>query len=350
MMAGKIFLLLAMATLYTGIVLFMGIPLRRNILLRLLIAFAFVFSYNFWLGNINFVMGLGVALCSIYLLIERKWIERFLPTAVLLLLCYCCHFFSLCIVGLSVLIYLGVSGNRIGVRRFAVAAFPVVGLFIHYILHVDASISDSVIALGAMTQVRERLAMFAGVLIPFQRFKGVNEPSIALKVVNYLYLTGLGGLIVFVFVDAVRARSRVVNTVIALLVFPLIFLLPLYTSGIVYPGERLVLFLIINVLVVAILRLPGIVPVLSVWFFVMNIAIYAYAWINTSRFDAMVVSGVIPSSEQMLVYRGKGGSDGLIRLNFYEALEYPSTRLSIFQSGLFHRSDLDSIRTRRHVQ
>lgn len=344
--AGKIFLLLSMLALYWGIFLFMGLTIQGNISLRLLVGFALVFSYNFWLGNINFVMGLGLALCSLHLLIGRGWIEKVIPAAALLLLCYCCHFFSLCIVGLGAVVYLVMEKRWNALGRFLAACIPVAALMLYYVANAHASTSDSDILLPMAEQIRQRLAMVAGVLIPFPRFKGVSEPGAVLNISNYLYLGGVVAMIAAAFIGAFRWRHRSFNTILAAIILPVIFLLPLYTSGIVYPGERLVLFLLINILAVVLLRWPKAAPALVGCFALLNLAIIIHSWDATARFNAMVHSGVSPSSEHMAALRGKGGSDGFLRVPFYEGVEalesqHRMMRFTIFQSGLFREFDIN---------
>lgn len=344
-MAGKIFLLLSMLVLYGGIFLFMGLTVKGNIPLRLLIAFTLVFSYNFWLGNINFIMGLGAALCSIHLLIGRGWIDKIIPAAALLLFCYCCHFFSLCIAGLAVLVHLVMEKKWNALGRFVLACIPAAALMLYYVANAQAATSDSDIVFSMAEQIRQRLAMIAGVLIPFPRFKGASEPGAILKFSNYLYLGGIMVVSAASFIGAFRGRIRSFNIILAAIILPIILLLPLYTSGIVYPGERLVLLFLINILAFVLLRWPKAVPVLGVCFALLNIGIALYAWDATARFDGMVRAGALPSSERMMQLRGKGGSDGFLRVPFYEGVEALERqnrvmRLTIFQSGLFRESDM----------
>ncbi len=344
--AGKIFLLLSMLVLYRGIFLFMGLTVKGNIPLRLLIAGALVFSYNFWLGNINFVMGLGAALCSIHLLIGRGWIDKIIPAAALLLRCYCCHFFSFCIVGLAVVLHLVMEKKWNALGRFVLACIPAAVLLLHYVANAHAATSDSDMVLPIAEQIRQRLAMMAGVLIPFPRFKGASEPGSVLKFFNYLYLGGIIVAIAASCIVAFRRRLRWFNIILAATVLPIILLLPLYTSGIVYPGERLVLFLLINILAFVLLRWPKAAPALGVCFALLNIGIALHAWDATARFDSMVNSGVYPSSERMMQLRGKGGSDGFLRIPFYEGVEAlerrnQAMRFTIFQSGLFREFDMN---------
>jgi|GEM_PF-3210040 len=342
--AGRIFIGLMMLAVYFGIYLYAGITVRNHRMLCAAIAFTFVFSYNFWLGNINFVMGLGVALLGAYLLIGRRWIERVPPTMAVILLCYSCHFFSLVMLGLALLAFIVAERRADLLPKLMLAALPAAALFVHYVMNANVATGDEHITLTLFQQVRERAAMFAGVIIPFQRFFHISEPTILHRIANYTYLVGVAALTLLAAYTLFRRRQWMLNSVLVPVVLPLIFLLPLYTSGIVYPGERLVVFFMVNLLVVIIAFRPRLTRVLLPAYLLMNIAVWGYALDNISLF-AYTIGGGQGRLDARTVPQpgGAGGTDPYTRVEYYDHMPTPggegapriSTPLPIFRSGLF---------------
>lgn len=344
--AGKVFTALSMLAVYFGVYLFMGITLKGHRALRAVIAFTFVFSYNFWLGNINFLMGLGAALLGAWLLIERRWIERILPAAAVILLCYLCHFFSLAILGMAVLAFI-ISGKQFNlIGKLAIAALPAAALFVHYVLNADVATGDENITLTLFQHIRARAAMFAGVIIPFQRFRYITEPEAFHRIINYGYLAGIGLLILMAGYMLFKNRRPGLNGLLALSLLPLIFLLPLYTSGIVYPGERLVVFFMVNLLAFLALNRPSLKQIILPFYILMNIAVGWYAYHNTAWFDGH--RGAEPmmrpgNSSSGTVSAGAGGVNPYERYEYYgnipsldfDSIPQPNVALPIFESGLF---------------
>lgn len=348
--AGRVFLALSMLAVYFGVYFFMGITLKGNRALRAIIAFTFVFSYNFWLGNINFLMGLGVALLGAWLLIERGWIEKIIPAAAVILLCYLCHFFSLAILGLAVLGFI-ISGRRFNlIGKLAIAALPAAALFIHYVINADVATGDENIVLTLFQNIRARAAMFAGVVIPFQRFRHVTEPGTFHKIINYSYLAGIALLVLLAAYGLFRDRRPGLNGLLALPLFLLIFLLPLYTSGIVYPGERLVIFFMVNLLGFLVLNRPSLKYIILPAYVFMNVAVGWSAYYNTSYFNQLLGMDTPPGPRQQDVQEapsGSGGIDPYNRYTYYWRIPAPgygespqlNNPLPIFESGLFRRAD-----------
>ncbi len=323
--AGKAVLASAMILLHTGIVRFMRATLRGHDALVLWAGFLFVFNYTFWLGNLSFYIGMGVALHGGHLIVRRGWGRSVVKTAALVTLAYLCHFFAWVFVLFIAAANALLERSRAALLRLAAAAVPSLALFVHYVLVKGSAEGPSIPASGAGAFIAGKLTMFAGAIIPFQRFKGVAEPTIFATVGNYLFITAMGALVVLAAWRFLRERRLDLNIALALPLPLLIVALPPLMSGIVFPGQRLVLFLMINVIAYVVARYGGVARWGLPFFAAAALAAFAYGAVNTARFNekAEASDGAPPASylAERAALAGKGGTDGFLRLEYYRALD-----------------------------
>lgn len=323
--AGKAVLVSAMILLHTGIVRFMRATLRGHDALVLWAAFLFVFNYTFWLGNLSFYIGMGVALHGGHLLVRRGWGRSVVKMTALVALAYLCHFFAWFFVLFIAAVNALLDRSRAALLRLAAAAVPSLVLFVHYLLVKGSTEAPELPTPAAGAFIAGKLMMFAGAIIPFQRFKGVAEPSTIVVAGNYLFITAMGALIVLAAWRFARERRLDLNIALALPLPLLILGLPPLASGIVFPGQRLVLFLMINVIAYVAARYHGVARWGLPLFAAAAVAAYAYGAVNTARFNEMAAAsdGAPPASylAGRAALAGKGGTDGFIRLEYYRALD-----------------------------
>lgn len=339
-LAGKIVLAMAMTLLYFGSARYIRFVSGRWSALAPFISLIFVFNLNFWLGNVNFIFGLGVALIGFELLIGRRWLESFFGSASLFLLAYLSHFFAYAILLYAVGLYLlAVRRSQLLWRLFLVN-IPALLLLAWFVSSVTG---DSAVA-GAFDpawQAQQRLSLFAGVLAPFQRFKGVSEPGLPLKMINYAWAVGVVAIAGLLAARWWRTRRLRFALLLAAPLPIVILALPLAMAGIVRPGERLVLFFAINLVATALAEFPR--RARRLWPVVATLAIatFAYYVTNTIEFNRMIRSGNMPTADARMALAARGGTDGFLRLPYYAAIRERAP-VPIFTSGLFTFTQVDS--------
>ena len=273
------FHLLSMMMMWSGVYLFMGIGLPRRNFLRSLIAFSFVFGYHFWLGDMNFSMGFGMALAGLYLLIARRWIDRPIAMSALLVLCYLGSFFAVISLVLGAVAWIIVERRYDLLRRLIPASLPALLLLVHYGYHVDLPAYFP--ADQAYTTLyrywNERGLIVAGTLAPFMQRDGnlgLYGPN-DLAVANMAYLVVVSGMVGLSFLRIGRNWSRPERFTLLLVMVSAVVVLamPLQIAGILYPAQGFVLFFLVNIITLLLLRLPSSAVALTPFYLLLNIAI-----------------------------------------------------------------------------
>lgn len=344
--AGKIFLAAAMLVLYSGIVSYLAQLTGRKTVLGHLLAFLLVFNANFWLGNLNFILGLGIALHGFDLLVNRRWMENAVAASALFLAAYLTHFFAYAILLYAVAIWMFIEPERTSYWRLLLINLPSVLLLTWFISSTGGSgATGGLISTILPWDARQHISLFAGLLVPFQRFKGVFEPGLALVIVNYLIAGGLLLLIVLLAVRVFRERRAGLALLIAAPLPLAILFLPLSAAGIVRPGERLVLFFAVNLLAAAIIEFPRMIRPLTYALLPLCVASYFYYLACTSLFNRMVEEHHVPARATLDSLASRGGTDGFLRLRYYGAIRGLQP-MPIFTTGLLTYLPLDSVRAR----
>ncbi|MBS1910347.1 MAG: hypothetical protein JST22_00035 [Bacteroidetes bacterium] len=344
--AGKLFLLAAMLLLYAGIVRFMRITLHGCDTMIAWMALLLVFNYSFWLGNLSFYAGLGISLYGAHLLLVRRWAASVWGSMLLVTLAYLSHFFAWFFILWAGIAAALLRRDRVQVRVLAVAALPSLLLFARYLMARPAvpGIESAPETAAGFTLLRAHL--FVAAVQPVQRFKGVAEPGAAMEIANYLFAAGIGVAVVLAAIRFARRRRAGLNVVLALPLPALMLALPLFSSGIVFPAQRLVVFFLINTIAYLALEYGRIRAWLAGFFILFATIGVCYGFFFTARFDAMARAGCGPDRELYLSADRKGGTDGFVRLEFYSAL-HVSRQLRLFETGLV--LSRDSVISRRRA-
>ncbi|HVZ39970.1 MAG TPA: hypothetical protein VHI13_11890 [Candidatus Kapabacteria bacterium] len=342
-LAGKLFLVASMWLLYAGIIRFMRITLRGCDTMIAWMALLLAFNYSFWLGNLSFYAGLGIALYGAHLLLVRRWAASVPGSMLLVTLAYLSHFFAWFFILWAGTASAALRRDLGRLRTLTVAALPSILLFAHYLMARPAAPG---IANGPETPagfILMRAHLFAAAVQPVQRFKGVAEPGLPMEIANYLFAAGIGAAVVLAALRFARRRRPGLNVVLALPLPALMLVLPLFGSGIVFPAQRLVAFFLINVIAYLALEYQRIRAWLAGFFILFATIGVCYAFFFTARFDTMVRAGCGPDRELYLSADRKGGTDGFVRLEFYDALHI-SRQLHLFQTGLVLSRDPAGVR------
>jgi len=141
MISGKIFLLLTLLLLYFGIYRFLIFFKVKDRYFAMAIAFYLSFNYHFFLGNVNFLFGLGLALLAFSFAASLNKFQNFWWIMPIFLLLYLSHFLAMVIFGIMLFSY-AITEKKIKILiSSAIAAIPTIIIFCHY--YFTKSISSS---------------------------------------------------------------------------------------------------------------------------------------------------------------------------------------------------------------
>jgi hypothetical protein len=333
-LAGKVFLFTSMALLYAGIIRFLRITLPAGNPMAAWIAFSFVFNNSLWLANLSFYAGLGLALYGAHLMLVRQW-DRSVPLTMLLVTAaYLSHFFAWCILLWIALISSLRSRDRARLRVLGAALLPSIVLLVHYLVAKPPFDPETGGPETLVEFLATRARLLVAAVIPMQRFNGVAERGALLTGANYVFALGLALAALLAAVRFFRERRWNLNAALAL-PLPLFMLsLPLFSSGIVFPAQRLAVFFLLNVLAYIALDRPRLGAWITGFFALFASLGFGYTLFFTARFDAMAKADFGPDPHSYVsADRGPGGTDGFLRLEFYDALRKPQA-LALFDTGL----------------
>ncbi|MES2765832.1 MAG: hypothetical protein V4642_08190 [Bacteroidota bacterium] len=350
--AGNVFLFLCLAALYTGAIRFMKMYAREfttsttaTYIVIQLAAFTMAFNISFFLGNNNFVFGLGIALHSCVFIRQDHWDRNIFKSAVIFFFCYITHFFALLIFLYYLSGYLiiekGIFKNfsfkdlfkNSSFKNLCIAILPVLAIFIHYALHKSAESPAYTLEPGLWNALKPRITLLSKVLGPLPRFKGIGNDS-PVKILNYAIFIFYPVALFLSFASLRQNKLLKADPAIRSLIFfviltPIIALaLPVTYQGILYPGERFVLFWGIIILTLFIISRPKFIPISAIGFAIISIILCAHLWQKTLLFKEISHSGI-----PVFKNDPPGLIDGFTRLVYYQAIEQ-KTKMPIFFSGL----------------
>ncbi len=360
--AGEIFLLLSMISVYAGVYLFLGITVPGNNLLRGMIAFSFLFGYHFWFGDLNFSFGFGLALAGIYLLVSRRWMERPVPVALLFVLCYLSHFSSFLILALGGLAWI-VAGRRYDLlRKVLPAMLPVLAVFVDYLINADTPYAVDRPYPTLYRYLHDRAVIVAAMLAPFTDRDGNLGVYGAwgargVDFINMGYLVLLAGMIALAIRNIwnIRDEQARFNFLLALLSAIMVLALPLNIAGIFYPANGFALFFLANILALLVLRLPQAAVVLAPLYLLLNIGM---GWMTADLLESFRMVGERCSGEDYISI----GPPGEIDHSAHEEargiiywLEHPERelrpelrRIPVHPSGIIHSLPLTQEELKRY--
>lgn len=334
--SGKLFLLIMVITLYTGVIRFMRLTVSGRDNLLAWISLCIVFNNAFWHGNLSYYLGLGVALHGGHLLLKRGWADSNAKTALLITCAYLCHFFAWFLVLTIACAGLLFIPDRKRLRAMLLGTLPSLLLFLHYTCSRSTDVASTNMGYSFSETLIQKARMIAGAIHPFQRFRGIAEPGTWVTALDYSVVGAFALLALLAAWHMFRVKRFGFNGALALPLPFLILVLPLFSQGVVYPGQRLVPFLVINIVACVCLAYDRLRRQLTAFFAVVGVATFVYAAYFTIRFDSAVRHGDGPTWESYFAMARPSGTDGFLRLEFYDAMAQ-GTPMPIFDTGMIRR-------------
>ncbi len=342
--SGKLYLVLLGFSLYWSINRYIkSFDIRYPMLIAAL-SFFLTFNLHYLAGYLNFISGLAFTLHIIATMRSHPKLEDnlwFLGMAILI--SYLCHFIALVIL----IIYLTVNfiikkKYVIAFRSFA-AALPTIILFGQYlftrtitILPHSADLDTRGIPEVAIDQVRN----FCRVFIPFHHFKWVTELPPPIVAFDYSFsVIVLAGCCLLVIRCILRKNYPITFwlTGISLL---LSILLPTYIGGVLLPGERFVIFCLVNAIVLYLSLKPQLLQ-RNLFFgllLILGIAGIGYNYFNEYRFNSMVAAHMIPQEAIFQSRTKQEGTNGFLHFHFYDDIKSGKV-VPFFNTGIISFPD-----------
>ncbi len=299
------------------------------------LAGALCFNYSWWHGNINFVLGIGIAAWLGACAVQGKWAERGLWKVILTsFVLYACHMFGVVTFGAIVLV------DAVTTRRFKCALrlvtgfVPVLLLFIHYIMNAPPSGAGPYDGMTWRETLGDRLMIMGRYLVPFPAFTGMDSSPFRLLWAANIVAGGATLVAVTLSASAIARNAggnlRQPLVLAAIMIVGAMFA-PMWGSGVVAFNERFLLFLVLNCVVCVLagmVRFPRLLTALCLlaWLGVVGHAVYFTASFNNA----------LPGSSTTNLQRRSHLQlhDPFVRMPYYRAIQDKQV-LDVFSTGLF---------------
>jgi len=290
--AGKAYVLISILLLYVGIFKFMKLHIESSD--ALIASFALLCTFNpcFFSGNLNFLFGLGFAFFSLAHIEKKERLNIFLLLPVFFV-AYLAHFFS-------IFILIGYLLIRSFVRRtnstpVTLAALPVAGLFLHYVLVKDLpprfnsfSLCSTIDNCSLFRFLSDKAFIFSSWTAPLPWFRWTSELKTAQIAVNLLAVAGYAG-ICFAFIWLFSHSRKTDTQSLTVFLFSLLVLaMPAATSGISAPGTRLFTFALVNLVAYVVKQQPKFKGAILAFFLILEVLVLSHVTIGTYRFNGIM--------------------------------------------------------------
>jgi len=335
LIAGKLFLFLCCSLIYFGSFYLLTILAKSKHLMFAFISFSGCFSLYFYMGLMNFIFGLGVALlgaCYVFTRMEKVNVWMMIG---FFLVCYCSHFASLLILVVPVLTVLLYTKDKIFLRNILLASLPVVALLLHYYFTKEIlTFSSSGILQGSYFETMwGTIIRFPALMMPFHRVKHVYEPGLFETIINYGFAAILLLATVLFIYRTFAKREKSPLTITGILTLILMAFSPQYLGGLFNLGERFVYLFWIVLIAYFFVSFPK--PLMrkmySVFAICLAIATMSSTWYSAQKFNDMDISA---SAKQFSGYDPHGGSNPFIHHHFYDDI-LQNRGVPIFHHALF---------------
>ncbi len=298
-------------------------------------------SLHFFMGYINFLLGLGIAF---YILSRDGWaINRELAPKHIgwFILLYLSHPITLAIAVLQIAITIIVEKRWDRIGQLLFYALPAITLCWGYLLSDSHPVSGSYgLYFPVLTYPHHPLFIPTMVLKPFQFLKGLPQVPLPLRGVNIFTSIFFWVVVGYALVRMILYRSFIPSWWIVVVCVGAFIMLPEHLLGVIVPAERLVVFCFLNALVC--IYIPPIKKHdwLKTFFSSMIVLTLTYMGYNYSLVNAIVQH---TSSAQRVNYSNKHeGIDPFTRLVYYQYFDTPQA-IPIFPTGLFTYDGVDSL-------
>lgn len=342
--SGKLYLLLLGVSLYWGINRYIKSFAIRNHMLIATLAFFLTFNLHYLAGYLNFITGLAFVLHALANLRNNSKLEENLwYLGSMMLIAYFCHFIALVIFVLYLLVNFVTKKNYVMIIRSLAAALPTIILFAQYLIARTITILPE--SAGKAEQGIPEITLgqslnFFRVFIPFHHFKWVTELPPSVIALDYIFsvivLVGCSILLI----NCIRQKKYPITFWLAGISLLLSILLPTYIGGVLLPGERFVIFCLVNTTILFLSRKTSALQLrlLLSSVFILGICGIGYNYYNEYRFNTMVASNIIP---QDAIYRSRTkqeGTNGFLHFHFYDDIR-AGNAVPFFNTGILSYAD-----------
>lgn len=318
-LAGKLFLFFSCALVYWGSFSVLATITKSKHVMFALIGFSGCFSLYFYMGLMNFVFGLGIALLGSSYVLGKKDRANAWVMSGLFLLCYCSHFASLLVFLVPVLAVFLQNKSMAFARRIILAFLPCLVLGLHYYLtkEILTFSSSGILKASYFETVWGMIKFYPAIVMPFHRVKHVFEPSFAADIVNYSFAILLHiAPLVFVVRIIIRREKSIVATA-GILTLILVIVSPEYLGGLFNLGERFVflMWILLTAYFFGMFSKPSLRMLLTVFLFFHSIFTFGSIWYATDKFNKMDITANINVFSE---YDFQGGSNPFTHFHFYD--------------------------------
>jgi hypothetical protein len=338
--AGKLFLLVALALMYLGCYYYLQLFSKTKSITNSIVALYFVFNLHFLIGNISFLFGLGFALSSFCYLYKRSRLESLYCQIPFILICYLSHFFALAIFLLLIAVYTNKEERKLTYRNVVLSSLPTVMIFIHYWMNKTiTTFRPENLDSTPFQMFMAKLTVVSVTSIPFHRYKAVWEPTDFIKYINY----GVAVMAVIALISAIimilwkRSWSR--ESIVISIIFILLITLPYEIAGLYFPAERFMILLFLAM--IAFFSSQWSLTngqLVRRWVFIMftllTLSSLGYNYLMIGNYNTMLSKVDIPNEKIIGEYSRREGTDPFTRFGYYEAISKMQP-IPIFTTALF---------------
>lgn len=182
--AGKLFLIISVELLFISIFIFLRAHSTIQYLPAIFISFLIIWNKNLFLGNINFIFGLGISFLLLSLL-KKKESTNNLIYFFFLLVIYYSHFLCWFISVYFIIVYSIILKKYSLLTRTLLMLSVFVIIFLFYIVSLDFSHVSLYLVEDISQILLKKPILFISYFNIFPLFDGVNSPSTILYVLNW---------------------------------------------------------------------------------------------------------------------------------------------------------------------
>jgi hypothetical protein len=342
LVAGKLFFLSSVGLIYLGSVRVLQVMTGSDHPLFAAVSVVGALNLFVYMGYMNYVFGLGVALVAIGFLLTHKSKVNPWTLSIFFLLCYCSHFVSFLLLGVAVLAVLISERDWLFFRKALLAMVPSIALGLHYYFskQILTFSSSGIIRDSYLVSLQTWITHWPAGVVPFHRIKHVYEPGILANIVNYAStLFMMAGTAIFV-IHTILKRDRRMVAVLAAILIPLVLISPQYFGGLFNIGERFLylLWLVLLAYYFEWFSLPNMRNVAAIAAMAISISAFFIFWTQTANFNAMNIEA---NTEKLGVWDQHGGSNPFSNFYYYRAIEQNDT-VPIFHHALLNNRGAQS--------
>jgi hypothetical protein len=343
--AGKIYLIILGVALYSAIVQYLKFHSKSRTAFISISAFYLTFNLHFISAYLNFETGLAFILLAIVFIRKKGYESNIIALALVMIIAYLCHFLALILLTLYFIVYFVSKKDLHGVLNLAGGSVPVVGLSLHYLIMRSIPNVSSVVYIRTFFHViNGKFLTFFSPIIPFHQLKWVFEATPLILTLDYIFSICIFILIVFILIHNIQKKQYTLEFWLAAISLLIAFALPLYLGGVLLPGERFVVFCMLNIFVlVSRVHFNHYIRKYSIYLFsIIAFASFSYLIYGTILFNTMVKQGDIPEEAILHPEKKREGTNGFLHFKYYDAIKN-RTALPVFSTGLFAFPDSSSL-------